>query len=476
MACLTTPLSHGSRFRWELCSGMQSSALQVVSCFKMLYSCQRKQAEKYYFEADSSMTDNSKIASHTAEVLRQVEGAGIEPGAWVGGDAWFGSVMTAVEVMKRKQVHSTWLIKNNSRFYPKQVLYSILKARFGDHPAGHWVVMETTISDVPIFAFIYAWSQSNQSYFLSTCGSTLPAEEMYQSKFQIALGINEYLRPDIAHFLFDRLPLIDEHNKQRQSILSLETSWQTQDCWFRLLTTLVGMCVVDMHRIWRNQTKKVPARPKDDIEIKKFSDMLCGSLQRRERRKTFTLAQQIAVGGDDAMLLTRIRNLDGSTTRPPTQRQANKRSVGTSRQMKCFICRKYLNADGTVVYNDTSMWCKSCEMPLCLQYRSNLQIGRPMSCVQEHVHTLEALFACGTTKHVRGTRVQSIYNLIYTKTHPQETFLRFECNNGLFREFCTLAPIVTSYGISIFHTSPPQQYEELLCDTSIITSYTMHLF
>jgi hypothetical protein len=29
-------------------------------------------------------------------------------------------------------------------------------------------------------------------------------------------------RPQIAHFLYQYLPLVDEHNKQRQSLLCLE--------------------------------------------------------------------------------------------------------------------------------------------------------------------------------------------------------------------------------------------------------------
>ena len=38
----------------------------------------------------------------------------------------------------------------------------------------------------------------------------------------------EINQPEIAHFLFQYLPLIDKHNKQRQSILNLEKSWPTQ--------------------------------------------------------------------------------------------------------------------------------------------------------------------------------------------------------------------------------------------------------
>ena len=55
-----------------------------------------------------------------------------------------------------------------------------------------------------------------------------------------------------VHFLCKFLPIIDEHNKQRQSILAIEHKWQTSDCWFRLLTTMLGFSIVDMHRWYRN--------------------------------------------------------------------------------------------------------------------------------------------------------------------------------------------------------------------------------
>jgi hypothetical protein len=47
-----------------------------------------------------------------------------------------------------------------------QPLRGVLKARYGNHPAGHWVVFQATISDVKVFALAYAWSQRGVSYFL----------------------------------------------------------------------------------------------------------------------------------------------------------------------------------------------------------------------------------------------------------------------------------------------------------------------
>ncbi len=57
----------------------------------------------------------------------------------------------------------------------------------------------------------------------------------------------ELPHPSIAHFYFELCPLIDNHNKDKQGILCLEDCWPTKNPWFRLVTTLIGMSVVDMH-------------------------------------------------------------------------------------------------------------------------------------------------------------------------------------------------------------------------------------
>jgi hypothetical protein len=104
-------------------------------------------------------------------------------------------------------------------------LFALLKARFGSRPAGHWVTMINTISNVSVIAVAYAWSQHGVIYILSTCGSTEPSGELYASYFEDEDGnisSKQILRPKLAHFLYEYLPFIDEHNKQRQNLLGLK--------------------------------------------------------------------------------------------------------------------------------------------------------------------------------------------------------------------------------------------------------------
>jgi hypothetical protein len=56
-------------------------------------------AKTFFFNEASHLSGNPPIAVHAAEVLHQVDGTKISPGGWVGGDAWFGSVLSTVEVV-----------------------------------------------------------------------------------------------------------------------------------------------------------------------------------------------------------------------------------------------------------------------------------------------------------------------------------------------------------------------------------------
>lgn len=102
-----------------------------------------------------------------------------------------------------------------------------------------------------MYAMAYAWSQKGIAYMVSSCGKTVAHEELYISRFEDEFGqVNskQLPRPAIAHFVYEFLPLIDEHNKARQNGLALEKVWLTKNPWTRILITLLGMAVVDVMR------------------------------------------------------------------------------------------------------------------------------------------------------------------------------------------------------------------------------------
>jgi hypothetical protein len=81
------------------------------------------------------------------------------------------------------------VIKQNYGYFSVGAMKSVLKARYGKKPAGHWVVFWTKIAKVPLIAIAYAWSQTSTSFFVSTCGSTHPASISNETHFEDELGV-----------------------------------------------------------------------------------------------------------------------------------------------------------------------------------------------------------------------------------------------------------------------------------------------
>jgi hypothetical protein len=379
-----------------------ADCMSGVLVFQDVVQSPEVQSRKSYFNEQSHLPGFPPITAHAAEVLRQVDGANIPKGGWVGGDAWFGSVLSAVEVMVRFNVFSTWVIKQNTDFFPMQALHSVLKARYGDRPAGHWVVFRSNIHGVTLLAVCYAWSHSSTTYFLSTCGSTNPAKSSYTTHFEDEFGnvsIKHIPQPSIKEWFYDFLPLVDEHNKQRQSLLRLEKKWPTKNCWFRLLITLVGMCVVDCYRIYLNHDKQKYSK----MDIVQFADEITMNLRLRTPKKATTLqAERNTIQGQD-IRLERITNENGDIHRQPTDLQRTKlgRATGNSITANCYICRKYMKEAGKTNYVQTAFRCLDCKMPICKADRSNS--SRTMTCYLEHKCSDDTEIGCSDVRCHRKT-------------------------------------------------------------------------
>jgi hypothetical protein len=55
----------------------------------------------------------------------------------------------------------------------------------------------------------------------------------------------DVVRPDCIGKYFNTSNTIDVHNQLRQNELALEQHWRTNNPWFRIITTVIGMTVVD---------------------------------------------------------------------------------------------------------------------------------------------------------------------------------------------------------------------------------------
>lgn len=346
---------------------------------------------------------------HTAETLRQVQNSGVPAGGWVGGDAWFGSIASCVAVSKELGVESTFVMKQNDSLYPKRPMMAVMKARHGNRPCGHWVVMSAEISGVRLLAIAFAWSQSSIAFFISTIGITAPAAQSYQSNFEDDFGrkcSKMIRRPEIVDFIYRFLPVIDNHNKSRQHSLALERKWPTKNCWFRLYTTLIGMSVVDLYRLYRyNDVQKW-----DKITVVQFSDMICLGFVPRVRKREPDAIRNVAAGQDR---VKRIKGIDGEITKPLSLKQMQgkhcRKAVGSAVQRTCWVCRMYRGDEKKAKF--TSFACAMCDTPLCHPSTKYPDREEFQTCDMEHHNS-----SCPGVKCNGKTKGRAVKNLIDKET------------------------------------------------------------
>ena len=217
--------------------------------------------------------------------------------------------------------------------------------------------MKTTINSMDAMAIAHAWSQRGMSYFTLSTGSTEVDNEKYLSSFDDDFGncmSKELGRPKISHVLCECLPLIDRHNKRRQSILNMERKWCRKDCWFRLLTTMTGMRAGGTHGWHRNA--KASRKGKDyftsfsselegnhEIAVRKFSDILHSALTDNKRKKQTQryIGNKLYDKDDQEISLERIKH-NGSKARLATQKQLDsRRKVGAACNATCFFAGSF---------------------------------------------------------------------------------------------------------------------------------------
>ena len=65
-----------------------------------------------------------------------------------------------------------------------KIVYTVLVARHGSRPAGHWVVMLANVGGVKLYVMAYAWSSKGVAYMVSSCGKTVRHKQSYISRFK----------------------------------------------------------------------------------------------------------------------------------------------------------------------------------------------------------------------------------------------------------------------------------------------------
>jgi hypothetical protein len=201
----------------------------------------------------------------------------------VRGDAWFGSIRTANEIGLRGH-EAVLQVKQYHSLFPKEFIETALK----DAPGGVHILLEGTTNDeVPLVALGYRYSRNTILFFVLTKnGGSSKLGDPYHMKYTDTYGniCTRYVdRPQVISNFFAGSNVIDTHNQLRQDSLKLEKKWVTQNPWFRLATTLVGINVTDAYLLCNyHQVLNCSKRSDDDqekkITIQRFARILANQL------------------------------------------------------------------------------------------------------------------------------------------------------------------------------------------------------
>jgi Transposase IS4 len=168
------------------------------------------------------------------------------------GDSWFASVKTA-DLMAEFGHDFIGPVKTSTNLFIKKEL----EEKMQNWPGGTHLTMEAlSPSGNALLAIGYKYNKRKVLCFIATknAGSTFLGDP-YRARF---VGENNNLRsrpvdrPQIISRYFQQSNMIDKHNHARQAELKLEKNWRTTNCWFRLVTTFIGITVVDSWKAYRH--------------------------------------------------------------------------------------------------------------------------------------------------------------------------------------------------------------------------------
>lgn len=203
-----------------------------------------------------------------------------------------------------------------------------------------------SLSLLSVCVFLGSWN----------CGSSTPGPH-YIAKWPDQYGNikqRSVPRPEIVGRYFSVSNKIDTHNQLRQHELALEEHWLTQDPWFRLNTTFIGMTVTDAFQLARYSSSDTSGIRK--MGIKEFALRTCYDMFNRKtsdepRSEIFSSnssssmqqhheTSNAPISKDKAMLAHQIKKTkrrDGSNN--PTRRHCSMKEEGCEGKAISYECQ-----------------------------------------------------------------------------------------------------------------------------------------
>jgi len=271
-------------------------------------------------------------------------------GATVIGDSWFGSVKAALSLKKDLKCE---FIGNVKTSHPKAYVEEKLK----DHPAGSRLVLTAMVDGVELVAIGYKYKRKVLSFVATKGAGATTNGEPYIQRWTDMHGnvmTRPVPRPAVCSNYFANSPRVDNHNQSRQHDLGLEEEWQTQDPWFRLVTTIIGMVVTDAWKLTRHHLAH--NHRLSNATIKAFADELAYALLTNELRDRELPLRSIAV----RVVRPPLQDISNGTSTTAHRPKSLGRTNGHTKQHRCRWCLVHENKECW-----TSVICEKCDLSVC---------------------------------------------------------------------------------------------------------------
>ena len=274
---------------------------------------------------------------------------------WLG-DSWFGSVKACANVAKAGN-HCCLMIKTRHSRSPKKFLEDKMK----EMPGGTWIVLEGRAEKegVDLVSLGYKYNKKKVLTFVYSKGAgSSAAGKPYEARFPDKYGnvcIRHVARPQVVSTYFEFSNQTDLHNQSRQFDLALEKRWVTQDGFFRLFITMLGMTVVDCWKLMKSKQKLKKRYP-----LLEFADCLALELCREAEKleaEECTILRSGMVLDDISSNQTNVSSL--SSIRTNYTHDHTKEFISKGQLRCCWCSRVHL------VERKTTMRCIECKVGFC---------------------------------------------------------------------------------------------------------------
>lgn len=192
------PRPIGNEFK-TLCDGRS----KIVLYIEMHEGKESMKNKEYVDEFGASTATCLRLTKHWSSSGRVVVG-----------DSWFGSVKSAVQLMRKHGLYSILLVKTAHKLYPKEMLNERKIER------GEWNVASAVLDDMKLVAVRFKDLKDKQ--FISTCSTSTNGEPRQTHSH----GVIQ--RPKVAVEYLKYSSGIDIHNHVRTGPIGFEDAWQTK--------------------------------------------------------------------------------------------------------------------------------------------------------------------------------------------------------------------------------------------------------